>query len=215
MAEAGTAAISLRAIAREMGVTAAALYSYYETRDALVTALLLDAWADLAEVLEQARASQPETDLGAQVVAVGLAYRHWALNHPAEFRLVFGEPIPGYRAPEQGPTVDGARRVGAIFLDLVVAAWRLGRHRPTAGAATWDDFPASFAAWASQTFGADSAGPVAFHVRALGRLHGLVTLEVHQFLQALITHPDRLYRAELEALLDDLGLLPPAVSTRS
>jgi hypothetical protein len=103
--------------------------------------------------------------------------------------------------------------VGAVFLDLVVAAWRLGRHHPRTGEATWDDFPASFAAWAAQTFGADSAGPVAFHVRALGRLHGLVTLESHQFLQALITHPDRLYQAELEALLDDLGLQPPVAQS--
>src|SRR6185295_1221679 len=81
MAEAGAAALSLRAVARQMQLTAPALYRYFADRDALVTALIVEAFNALADSLAAVRDSQPEAGLGQRLLAIGLAYRAWALAH--------------------------------------------------------------------------------------------------------------------------------------
>ena len=85
MAEEGTAALSLRSIARRMGVTAPALYRYYADRDALITALITDAYNDLANTLEAARDAAPAGDYAQRIYDAALAYRRWALDHPTDY----------------------------------------------------------------------------------------------------------------------------------
>ncbi|HJW64451.1 MAG TPA: TetR/AcrR family transcriptional regulator, partial [Actinomycetes bacterium] len=100
MAANGTAGVTLRAIAREMGMTAPALYRYFGSRDDLVTALVTDAYDALADAMEaavDAVAPGRHTD---RVRAAFGAFRAWGLEHPTEFALIFGSPIPGYVAPE-------------------------------------------------------------------------------------------------------------------
>src|SRR5215211_2916846 len=84
MAEQGAAALSLRAIAAAMGVTPPALYRYYKSRDELVTALIVDAYNDMADALEAAAAAHPAADYAGRFLAVALAYRAWAIAHPAD-----------------------------------------------------------------------------------------------------------------------------------
>src|SRR5689334_18627833 len=96
MADSGTAAVSLRAIARELKLTAPALYRYFASRDELITALILDAFNSLADTLAAtAQAAAPDNPWN-QMTAVLIAYRAWALAHPTDFQLIYGNPIPGY-----------------------------------------------------------------------------------------------------------------------
>jgi len=210
MAEQGGAAISLRAIARQMGMTAGALYSYYDTRDDLITALIVDGYVSLAEALEAARDAQPAGRPADRLLAAGLAYRDWALGHPQEYQLVFGSPIPGYQAPELGPTVAAARRAGAVLLDLVAAAWPASRRAgPPEGEAADPRWATPFAAWLDHAYPGLPAAAVAFHLRIWARLHGMVALEIHGHLGAIVTDAGLLYREELHALLAELGLPDP------
>src|ERR1051326_3182084 len=101
IAEFGASALSLRAIARELKITAPAIYNYFPSRDDLVTALIVDAFTSLAESQKQAVASISGNKLEARLSALGIAYRDWAIAYPQRYQLIFGTPIPGYEAPEQ------------------------------------------------------------------------------------------------------------------
>jgi AcrR family transcriptional regulator len=127
MAQNGTAAVSLRAIAREMGMSAGAVYGYYETRDALITALIAEVYDSLADTLERAVAEAGPAP-AAQVTAYGRAYRGWALAHPQKFRLVYGDPVPDYRIPAAGPAAEAEHRACTVLTSVVAAAWPWARE---------------------------------------------------------------------------------------
>jgi AcrR family transcriptional regulator len=92
--------LSLRAIAREMGMVSSALYRYFASRDDLLTALIIDAYNDMGAVAERADAGVAErADVRARWMAVARALRAWALSNPAEYALLYGTPVPGYAAP--------------------------------------------------------------------------------------------------------------------
>jgi AcrR family transcriptional regulator len=127
--EHGAVALSLRRVARRMGMSPAGLYRYVESREHLLTLLIARAYDDLADTLEAALAAAPADDLAARLRAVGDGYRDWALAHPNEFGLLFGDPIPGYAAPEGGPTVAAMTRVGVALATPILEASAQGRLR--------------------------------------------------------------------------------------
>jgi hypothetical protein len=92
----GPSAVSLRAIAREMGMTAPALYRYFPSFDHLVQSLVSDLSTELCAAVEVARELAPAGDASARLLAVCRAFRGWSVTHPAEFGLIFGTPTPGY-----------------------------------------------------------------------------------------------------------------------
>src|SRR3954454_17124108 len=95
----GAAALSLRAVAREVGMAMSALYRYVPSRDDLLTELVVAGFSAQADAVEQALGEAGDT---ATAVGAGLwAYRTWSVEHPAEFGLLYGAPVPGYRAPER------------------------------------------------------------------------------------------------------------------
>ena len=100
IAETGAATLSLRSIARELGITAPAIYNYHPDRDALVTALIVDAYTSLGESQQAAIDALSVEDQAARLFALGLAYREWAITYPQRYLLIFGTPIPNYVAPE-------------------------------------------------------------------------------------------------------------------
>ncbi|SBS73277.1 conserved hypothetical protein [uncultured Mycobacterium sp.] len=114
LATVGAAGLSVRAIARDLGMVSSAVYRYVASRDALLTLLLIDAYSDLADTVGQARAG---TDSGwrADVAAIAHALRQWALDQPAEWALLYGSPVPGYRAPAELTTGPGTRVIGMLF----------------------------------------------------------------------------------------------------
>ena len=207
LAQTGAAALSLRAVAREMGLTAPALYRYFDDRDALLSALITDAYTSLTDRICAARDAQPPDDDVARMSAACLAYRDWGLAEPHQFALVFGAPVPGYAAPEQGPTQEAGARFGSTFLTLFAAV----------GGGTGTDLPIAEA----RDAGLDEAlvtgaalcavelppGSVQLFLSCWGRLHGLISLELFGHLHWVpMPDPGALFRAEVVDISRRLGL---------
>ncbi|AOR35915.1 TetR family transcriptional regulator [Streptomyces fodineus] len=117
LAEDGAAKLSLRAVARELGMVSSALYRYFPSRDELLTALIIDAYDSLGEAAEQARDTAADAAPVARWTAVCEAVRRWAFAHPHEYALIYGSPVPGYSAPET--TIRAASRVGLVLIGIV------------------------------------------------------------------------------------------------
>ncbi len=205
MASSGTAAVSLRAIARDMGMTAAAIYSYFDTRDNLISVLIADVYSTLADTLETAIDGCPADSPQAQLIAFGSAYRTWAINNPEEFRLVYGDPAPDYRPPEGGAAAEAEHRSCAVLTGIIAAAWPTARYLCTEDTHSWADFDPQFAGLIQQSFPGLPPAAVALSLRVWGRLHGLVTLEVYGHLRPQVSDPAKLYRTELTDLAHSLG----------
>jgi AcrR family transcriptional regulator len=116
VAEQGSAALSLRAVAREVGMVSSAVYRYFPSRDDLLTALIVDAYDAVGAAAEQADPGRRSDPLRRWLAVTG-AVRSWARANPQEYGLIYGSPVPGYRAPET--TIDPATRVSAVLLGLV------------------------------------------------------------------------------------------------
>src|ERR1043165_7822093 len=112
----GAAALSLRAIARDLGMVSSAVYRYVASRDELLTLLLVDAYSELADAVDQARdACTAEQSWRVRLYAMAQAARRWAVDHPEGWALLYGSPVPGYRAPAERTVGPGTRVVGALF----------------------------------------------------------------------------------------------------
>ena len=122
----GAAALSLRAVARDLGVVSSAVYRYVENREELLTLLLIDAYNELGDEVDAAVAALPENDFAGRFKALGSAVRRWALREPARYGLLFGSPVPGYRAPAERTTGPGSRVIYALMA-LLDGAYRAGR----------------------------------------------------------------------------------------
>jgi AcrR family transcriptional regulator len=199
IAEAGASALSLNAIARQMGMSGPALYRYFAGRDELITALIRDAYRSLADAFHAAAppAADPAATSGETAAAVTLAHtmRRWALEDPQRYFLLFGTPVPGYRAPEDTTAI--AVEVMGVMLDVCA---RLPPPAPDAPAAT------AFAAHLQdhrQWAGGHPAPPAVLR-RALSfwtRLHGLLSLELAGQFDGMAIDPELFYAAEVEDLL--------------
>ena len=110
--------LSLRAVARDMGMVSSALYRYFASRDELLTALILDAYNDLGATVEAADAAVTDrADLRGRWLAAARAVRGWALAKPAEYALLFGSPVPGYAAPQD--TIAAAARTSLVLIGIL------------------------------------------------------------------------------------------------
>jgi len=126
----GAPALSLRAIARDLGMASSALYRYFSSRDELLTRLIIDAYDSLGAAAEAVEAAVGRDDLAGRFTAICTAVRAWALAHPNEYALIYGSPVPGYAAPAD--TVRPASRVTTLLLRIIVEAAASGRV-PDAG----------------------------------------------------------------------------------
>jgi AcrR family transcriptional regulator len=125
LSQVGAAALSLRAVARELGVVSSAVYRYVGSRDELLTLLVVEAYNELGEAVEQAVAAAADGDAGAKFRALCRAVREWGLREPARYALLFGSPVPGYQAPAERTTGPGIRVVVAL-VRLIDDAYRAG-----------------------------------------------------------------------------------------
>ena len=124
LAEHGSAALSLRAVAREVGMASSAVYRYFPSRDELLTALIVDAYDSLGDAVERAEAKLGRTKYLERWMTICRAVRGWALAHPHEYALIYGSPVPGYRAPVT--TIGPATRVALVLVQLLIDAQRDG-----------------------------------------------------------------------------------------
>ncbi|HWS57372.1 MAG TPA: TetR/AcrR family transcriptional regulator, partial [Actinotalea sp.] len=113
----GGAGLSVRAVARQMGMASSAIFRYFPSRDALLTALIIDSYASMADAAEAAEAAVHDESVGERWATICHAVRDWALAHPHEYALIFGTPIPGYAAPPD--TIGPASRVPLLLSALL------------------------------------------------------------------------------------------------
>ncbi|MDX3853873.1 TetR/AcrR family transcriptional regulator [Streptomyces sp. AK02-01A] len=116
LAAEGAAKLSLRAVARELGMASSALYRYFPSRDDLLTALIVDAYNAVGSAAEQALADAGPAGPPVRWTAICTAVRSWALAHPHEYALIYGSPVPGYNAPQL--TIEPASRVGLALISV-------------------------------------------------------------------------------------------------
>jgi AcrR family transcriptional regulator len=117
LAEVGAAALSLRAVTREVGLVSSAVYRYFPSRDELLTALIIEAYDAVGAVAEEADSG--DTAL-ARWVSVWRAVRRWAQENPAPYALIYGSPVPGYAAPAD--TLPAAGRVATVLARIAIEA---------------------------------------------------------------------------------------------
>jgi AcrR family transcriptional regulator len=120
--------LSLRAVARDMGMASSAVYRYFASRDELLTALIIEAYDSVGVAAERAAAEAGDRGFADQLVAVGLAVRDWALEDPHQWALIYGSPVPGYQAPQD--TIVPATRVIFQIAAIVRDAYLAGRLEP-------------------------------------------------------------------------------------
>lgn len=129
LADSGAAGLSLRAVARDLGMVSSAVYRYFPSRDELLTALIVDAYNAAGEAAEASEKKIRRTDLAGRWQATCRGTRSWALANPQEYALIFGSPVPGYRAPTD--TIDPAARIPVLLIAIVTDAVAAGRRVST------------------------------------------------------------------------------------
>jgi AcrR family transcriptional regulator len=121
--------LSLRAVARDMGMASSAVYRYFASRDDLLTALIIEAYDSVGDAAERALAAAGDAaGFPDRLVTVGLAVREWALAEPHQWALIYGSPVPGYQAPQD--TITPAIRVIMLIAGIVRDAYAAGRIGP-------------------------------------------------------------------------------------
>jgi AcrR family transcriptional regulator len=203
----GAAALSLRSIARDLGMAPSALYRYFDGRDALLSALILGAYEALATEAEGAadRAEREAADEAARWLAVPRALRLWALKHPHQWGLIFGTPVPGYQAPQD--TVEPYARVAVALVRPLVAAQEAGRLRQ-------DDRPrpvsaelrAAVAPVTGGLFVDMPAEKVVLALEAWATIVGTISLEVFGHWRNTVLDPALLFEAAIDHLAEAIGL---------
>jgi AcrR family transcriptional regulator len=191
LADGGPAAVSLNAIARELGMSGPALYRYFASRDALMTALILDAYRDLTNVLKTATTAMP----GRPAAALATAYREWAIEQPHRYRLLFAPPLIGYDA-HRAELVDEAQAAMNVLLGALSAAPNAtSRAIPT-------KLRKQLSAWVTAR-GVPLAGPPDVALQAVHiwtRMHGHVRLEIDGNFAAMGLDPRLLFETSLPEL---------------
>lgn len=198
----GAAGLSLRAIARDLGMVSSAVYRYVASRDELLTLLLVDAYSELADRVDRAR-SDGGRSWRDQFREVADAVRRWAIERPASWALLYGSPVPGYHAPRERTVAPGTRVVGALF-DVIAAGVTAG-DIPQSGLVVPEPLSSDFDALRSEfAFGGDdSAIAKAFLVWAA--LIGAVSLEVFgQYGADTLTEPAAVFDLQVGLLIDSL-----------
>lgn len=197
LAEVGVGALSLRGVARAVGMTVQSLYHYFDSRDALLTVLIGDAHHALADAVQAAADASRGAPPRDRRRAATAAFRDWALAHSAEFLLLYGSPVPDFAPLPEGRTGEAALRLAAPFVDVVFDGWT----------------PAELAA-VPLLPGAEDLAPVpmiplppgalAFFLELRARMHGLVVLELLGHLHPLQDRAAALYAGAMYRMADDV-----------
>jgi AcrR family transcriptional regulator len=212
----GAAAISLRSIARDLGMAPSALYRYFDGRDALLSALILSAYEALADEAEQA-ADEAERlggpgDRAERWLAVPRAMRRWALAHPHQWGLIFGTPIPGYHAPED--TVVPYTRMAAALVRPLLGAHEDGDFHPDGDRPPIsDELRAAVAPVAEGLLPGMEGETVVLLLEAYTAIIGAISLEVFGHWRQTVLEPALLFDATVVQAGETIGLFSATVSS--
>jgi len=194
MAADGAAALSLRAIARDLGMVSSAIYRYFPSRDELLTALIIDSYDRLGTAVEAADAGvRRRNDFRARWRAAAHAIRDWAVAHPSEWSLLFGTPVPGYAAPVD--TILPATRYTTALTSLLADMSAAGhRHRVAVPASMRPDL-----ARLRVTLGSDAPdATLMVGINAWSAVMGAISLELFGHLHNVVDQPGALFDAVVE-----------------
>jgi AcrR family transcriptional regulator len=199
IAELGAPALSLRAIARELKISAPAIYNYFPSRDDLVTALIVDAYNSLGDSQEGALDGLSVDDHAARLSALGLAYHQWAVTYPQRYLLIFGTPIPNYHAPDD-ITLPAAIRALAPLIRVLQSAYEAGSLHVERLAAPTTKLKTMLNAWKKFE---DRSDPEALYLALViwSRVHGLVMLEIGNHIPPSLDDPAEIFRREVKNIV--------------
>jgi AcrR family transcriptional regulator len=197
--------LSLRSVARDLGMVSSAVYRYFESRDALLTALIIDAYDDLGEATERAEAAVRRTDLRGRWQATAHAIRDWSRANRAEYALLYGTPVPGYSAPED--TIGPAGRPVIVMTSIL----RDGSERGVLAPLPHERLPAPTRTELEGVIALPGfeGVPAALLARGMGvwaALFGLVSFELFGRLTNAIFDYDAWFDYQLRLLTRELGL---------
>ncbi|MFF2008602.1 TetR/AcrR family transcriptional regulator [Streptomyces sp. NPDC058195] len=212
LAAEGAAKLSLRAVARELGMASSALYRYFPSRDELLTALIVDAYDSVGASAEAAHRAARAEDASplARWLAVTRAVRDWALAHPHEYALIYGSPVPGYSAPQT--TIGPASRVAHVLIAVAADAYRTEGLTPPPLAGDLRAEAERLVADFAPGLPAESAAPL---VAAWSQLFGLISSEVFGQFHRVVENREVFFREAVTALGLAVGLRGAGAARRS
>jgi AcrR family transcriptional regulator len=214
LVDGGAAAISLRAIAREMGMTAPAIYRYFPSLEALVAALCSDLYEELGAAVNAAREPIPDDRPAERLAAMARAFRHWSIGHRPEFALMFGEPIPGVLNLDDacGEPVGGVVSFCDAFLVEFGAMWRQHGLQAPAPEVVSDRLADQLAPYLASLSAAELPVEVMYlFLSGWIRLYGMVAMEVFGHLSWALTDVEPLFETDMAVYLHQVTGAPPAV----
>ncbi|WP_026416777.1 TetR/AcrR family transcriptional regulator [Actinomadura oligospora] len=202
LAASGAQGLSLRAVSRELGMVSSALYRYFPSRDELLTALIVDAYDAVGERAEKADREAAGDGLRARWRAVCHALRDWAVEHPHEYALIYGSPVPGYAAPED--TIAPATRYPFVLIGIAQDAATAGHLAA--------DAPAPAGRLAGQLQGISDAMAPDVPPAAMARLAahwsqltGMIGFELFGQFANTLDPADDFFAYSVDRMADDLG----------
>lgn len=211
IAENGPAALSLRAVARSLGMTVQALYHYFPSRDDLVTALVTKAYKNLVDAVQHAVDTVPEEPGMPRLVVAAQAYRQWAVDHPERFQLAYGVPLRHYAAPMEGSSTLAVRRMSGIFAEALFSGFTTAQlaaaETPAASPALRQHLEQHLS---PEALGALPPPAVCLLLSAWGHMHGLVVLEVFGHTAFLGAHQAEVFRISMQVMFEDVRSRIPA-----
>ena len=201
LAEDGANELSLRAVARDVGMVSSAVYRYFASRDELLTALIIEAYDSLGDHVEAHVESTSGRPAAARWVEAALAIRSWALAHPNDYALIYGTPIPGYAAPDD--TVASGTRVSRALVRIVREADHLD---PIADRPVEPSLSESFSALRAEIdVDVDDATTLAI-ITAWSQLFGLLTFELFGQTRNFVSDDEALFRVAATSMAASIGL---------
>lgn len=206
LATVGAAGLSLRAVARDLGMVSSAVYRYVASRDELLTLLIIESYDALGAAVEEAAAPRRGRRPAQRFLAAGRAVRTWALEHPHEYALLYGSPVPGYHAPDA--TIGPASRTTLALAGIVADAHRDGQLDPER--AIVQEVPSALRgdlANVRAVLGVElDDRVVASMLAAWTQLFGLVSFELFGQTRNTIMHHATLFDATVLAMARGVGL---------
>jgi AcrR family transcriptional regulator len=208
IAEDGAANLSMGAIARAMGMTPPALYRYFDSRDALVDTLIVEAYDSLGEAMEASGAALTQKDFYGRFLAIACTYRRWAVEHPEDYALMFGVAGSTESAVEQ--IARSMVRSLRVMAELLRSAYDAGSlvipHEYVEPPPTVQEA----LIWMQSSLQDEeiSLGILAASFTTWLRAHALVWQELHGPLPAFLFSSGELFEMEIRVLAKNLGLDP-------
>jgi AcrR family transcriptional regulator len=202
LAEVGAGALSLRAVARELGMASSAMYRYFPSRDDLLTALIVDAYDSLGDVAESAALTRGPAYVRWQTVC--RAIRSWALDHPHEYVLLYGSPVPGYHAP--AITLAPASRVTLVLANVIADAHRDGELEPDDGPTLPRTVATQVKSVAELAMPGVPLATVAHALLVWAQLFGQISFELFDRFEGIVEKPEVLFEHAVSTMARQLGM---------